>query len=155
MCTELTALANVVPGVRNFSVTALTDSSSEGITFLYGVKEGACGKSFGIHVAEMARFPPSVVASAKRKLEDLEGEYGQAGSGIEKRAKLNKHFVAGPCISPEDVTKGRELVHDFLASVRSLPVGSPGEKASSVEEARALRQAVVAVRNPYVTLLLA
>ncbi|KAK6921123.1 DNA mismatch repair protein MutS-like, N-terminal [Dillenia turbinata] len=79
---ELTALghddANHDPsvkranGIANYHVSAHIDSSSRKLTMLYKVEPGACDQSFGIHVAEFANFPESVVALAREKAAELE-----------------------------------------------------------------------------------
>ncbi|KAK2079314.1 hypothetical protein QBZ16_003005 [Prototheca wickerhamii] len=61
---ELTALRGGV-GVKNLHVNAAIDPASGAVTMLHQVKEGSSDKSFGIHVAEYARFPASVVEKAK------------------------------------------------------------------------------------------
>jgi DNA mismatch repair protein MSH2 len=73
---ELTALNEKVPHVRNLNVAVhVGDTKDRGIrdiTLLYKVNEGVCDQSFGIHVAELARFPSTVVRLAKRKADELE-----------------------------------------------------------------------------------
>ncbi|GJQ10820.1 hypothetical protein GpartN1_g4973.t1 [Galdieria partita] len=71
---ELTFLADTFPQgvVQNVHVSAEPDPETQKLQFLYKVEEGICDKSFGIHVAEFARFPVSVIQDAKDTVDRLE-----------------------------------------------------------------------------------
>jgi DNA mismatch repair protein MSH2 len=71
---ELTALSRKFPNVVNKHVHALVQGpvGSESVVMLYSVLDGACSESFGIHIANTAGFPPSVINEAKRKSGELE-----------------------------------------------------------------------------------
>lgn len=79
--THFHELTKSLPCATNLHATAITDDK-EGLTFLYSIKEGACGKSYGVHVAELAHFPPQVVAAAKRKLSELEAADNRASKHV-------------------------------------------------------------------------
>lgn len=139
---ELTALSDNVAAVRNVHVSAVTDPQSNKLTFLYEVLPGACDQSFGVHVAEMAHFPLSVVAAAKRKAEELEG----FGLSSKKLKKAN--------ISEKDEEEGHEIMMKFLNDLEQLPLDTEEEKKASVGKAQVLRQRVLDANNPYITAVL-
>lgn len=67
---ELTALENTMTHLRNKHVMVAENNGD--ITFLYKVKDGKADKSYGIHVASLAKLPESVIERAKELLKDLE-----------------------------------------------------------------------------------
>jgi len=74
---ELTSLAQEVAHVQNVHVVAHVEDKVDSITgkeitLLYKIAPGVCDQSFGIHVAELANFPPEVIKLAQRKADDLE-----------------------------------------------------------------------------------
>jgi DNA mismatch repair protein MSH2 len=95
---ELTALSRKFDNVVNKHVHALVqgDVGKEEVIMLYNVQDGACNESFGIHIANTAGFPPSVIKEAKRKASELErvnaDEFTEAGT---KKLKVSKEMIKG------------------------------------------------------------
>lgn len=116
---ELTSLADEVSTVRNLHVTAMTSSGT--LTLLYKVKPGVCDQSFGIHVAELAHFPTSVIEFARQKaaeLEDFQGSTAVLGEGI-----IDSDTGTSPAKRRRLVKQeGEELIRDFLSQVAKLSV---------------------------------
>ena len=72
---ELTDLAGMLPGVKNFHV-AVAEKDGE-VAFLHKIVPGAADKSYGVHVATLAGMPPAVVSRAREVLQGLERENGR------------------------------------------------------------------------------
>ncbi|HEX6466397.1 MAG TPA: DNA mismatch repair protein MutS, partial [Terriglobales bacterium] len=67
---ELTALADQLPGVKNFRVSVKENAG--GIVFLRKVGPGAADRSYGIEVAKLAGIPVDVIERAREVLKDHE-----------------------------------------------------------------------------------
>ncbi len=72
---ELTELAELFPGVRNYNV-AVTEADEQ-VIFLHKIVPGAADRSYGIHVAQMAGLPAPVIARANEILKQLEASSGK------------------------------------------------------------------------------
>lgn len=72
---ELTELANVHPRVKNYHAAVREWTHPDGkaeLVFLHQILPGPADRSYGVHVAQMAGLPPSVVTRAKEILKGLE-----------------------------------------------------------------------------------
>ena len=67
---ELTSLENSMNGIKNKHVDVYEEDDK--ITFLYKVKDGKANKSYGIHVASLAKLPEGVIERAKELLKIFE-----------------------------------------------------------------------------------
>lgn len=144
---ELTALSEEVNSVRNAHVSAVAHNNGSGehgrgLTFLYEVREGACDQSFGVHVAEMANFPHSVVKAAQKKAAEMEG-FGHTS----KRVLLAD-------VSDEIREQGEKLLREFEQRISELPSGSEAELERSVETAQRMRNELLSCNNEYIQAIL-
>ena len=102
---ELTELARTLPGVRNFSV-AVTEEEGR-VVFLHRIVPGGADRSYGVHVAQLAGLPRSVVSRAWEVLEDLE-QTGNGRHAVNRRRK-SEAAMQIPLFQPEQPLKDAVL----------------------------------------------
>jgi len=73
---ELTDLAAILPGVRNYNVAVAEEG--ENVIFLHRIVPGGADRSYGIHVAQLAGLPRPVIARAQEIMAQLEATSGRA-----------------------------------------------------------------------------
>lgn len=69
---EMSNLEDEYKGVINNHVAAKVDTDKRKISFLYEIKKGYADKSYGVHVAQIAKLPPDVIDKAFEKSKELE-----------------------------------------------------------------------------------
>ncbi len=83
---EMVALAQVLPRVRNFNVAVLEEDGK--VAFLRKVIPGGADRSYGIHVAQLAGMPRSVLHRATEVLAGLEN--GKIVATDRRKAKADR-----------------------------------------------------------------
>lgn len=72
---ELTELSETLPNLKNVHVSAIEEDGN--ITFLHKVMDGSVDKSYGIHVAKLAKLPDSLIKRADEILRGYEKQEKQ------------------------------------------------------------------------------
>ena len=116
---ELTQLADLLPGVRNYNV-AVSEADGK-VVFLHKIVPGGADRSYGIHVAQLAGLPKPVVARANEIMAELEKTSGRA-------VKINPHTAQQVALFPE--------TNPLLDELKSLDVNelSPIEALNKLFE---------------------
>jgi DNA mismatch repair protein MutS len=88
---ELVELAGFLPRVKNFNVAVIEERGK--VIFLYKIVPGGVDKSYGIHVAQLAGLPKSVVHRAREVLEELEGDSSKASAKRSLKGRRPKEVM--------------------------------------------------------------
>lgn len=92
---ELTQLADLLPGVRNYNV-AVSEADGK-VIFLHKIIPGGADRSYGIHVAQIAGLPRPVTQRANEILRQLEQS---AGNTLEKKQTTREQLTLFPENNP-------------------------------------------------------
>jgi len=84
---ELTSLAMDLSNLRNVHVSAIEEDGK--ITFLHKIKQGAVDKSYGIHVASLAKLPKSLIDRASEILDIYENKNNKKQPFVQTSLFLN------------------------------------------------------------------
>ncbi len=104
---ELTQLAELLPGVRNYNV-AVSESDGK-VVFLHKIVPGGADRSYGIHVAQIAGLPKPVIQRANEILKQLETS---SGTTLEKQETTKQQLTLFPENNP------------FLEAFKDLDINS-------------------------------
>ncbi|MFM8367400.1 MAG: DNA mismatch repair protein MutS [Chloroflexota bacterium] len=104
---ELTQLAELLPGVRNYNV-AVSEADNT-VVFLHKIIAGGADKSYGIHVAQLAGLPSPVIGRANEIMMELERS---SGRGV----KIDPNAAQQAALFPE--------TNPLLDELKSIDVNS-------------------------------
>lgn len=94
--------------------------------FLHALKEGPASKSYGLHVAQLAGVPRTVIDQARQKLEELENPTRTAKHLMLQQNELllseNSLLMAINKINPDDLTpkQALEILYYLIELQRKL-----------------------------------
>jgi DNA mismatch repair protein MutS len=88
---ELTELADLLPGIRNYHVTV--KETDNRIIFLRTIESGPADRSYGIEVARLAGIPLNVTTRAREILKKHEENEHQLSDNLTVRAKRKNRII--------------------------------------------------------------
>lgn len=106
---ELIGLEEVLPRVRNYHMAAIEQDGH--VVFLHEMHPGGADRSYGIHVAELAGIPRSIIRRANELLSNLEEREPHSSQGLQPVER--------------DISEGESILalpHPALEALRQLNV---------------------------------
>jgi DNA mismatch repair protein MutS len=111
---ELTELADLLPGIRNYHVTVKETESR--IIFLRTIESGPADRSYGIEVARLAGIPLNVTTRAREILKKHEENEHQLSDNLTVRAKRKPRVIV------EQLPLFTAMEEELRRSLRALDI---------------------------------
>ena len=100
---ELVDLAGILPRVKNFNVAVAEEGDK--VIFLHKIVPGGTDRSYGIHVAQLAGLPKSVIVRAQEVLADLESQASKKNKVSRRKAPLQISLFSKGSLLADEIAK--------------------------------------------------
>ena len=108
---ELTSLSDIFPTLVNYTIS-INDNDGK-ILFLHKIIKGFADRSYGIHVAQMAGLPPSVIRKASQLLLKFEKDAKKSSKEVFVGESQNLNLF---CAKDDELDKYKEI-YDFCGKI--------------------------------------
>lgn len=117
---ELTALSRSLPRVKNYHMAAI--ERDKHVVFLHELRPGSADRSYGIHVAELAGIPQSVIARASELLAELEAEAARHWQHEQEQAHEQEQTALAQA---EPVVEAEPMIEAVLEPAAQSVIAQP------------------------------
>jgi DNA mismatch repair ATPase MutS len=117
------------PSIRLMKMDCLVDETKKEVVFLYKLKDGYSGQSYGMNVARMSGVPAHVVDEAERKATEMLGQKGWIGA-VGQSMNAENSSVAFMTHSRNLLVK--EDAHFIKEALHALQKNAGDEKAKQL-----------------------
>jgi DNA mismatch repair protein MutS len=100
---ELVELAGILPRVKNFNVAVAEEGDK--VILLHKIVPGGTDRSYGIHVAQLAGLPKSVIARAQEVLAELESHPPKRNKATRRKTSLQIPLFSKGSLLAEEVAR--------------------------------------------------
>ncbi len=100
---ELVDLADILPRVKNFNVAVAEEGDK--VIFLHRIIPGGTDRSYGIHVAQLAGLPKSVIIRAQEVLAELESHAAKKGKVPQRKTSLQIPLFPKDSLLADEITR--------------------------------------------------
>jgi DNA mismatch repair protein MutS len=100
---ELVDLAGILPRVKNFNVAVAEEGDK--VIFLHKIVPGGTDRSYGIHVAQLAGLPTSVIARAQEVLAELESHPSRKSKVVHRKTSVQIPLFSKGSLVTEEIAR--------------------------------------------------